>query len=91
MVMRMKTQRPPSTRRKIPARARRPLLVSVVIAQPIPSRGLLLDDLLVSGLVELRRQRLVDAMAESLFQKLTGLTAFTAGEALGLDAGLSGR
>ena len=57
----------------------------------MPSRGLLLDDLLTGGLVELGSQRLVDAMAESLLHELTGLTAFTADKAFGLNAGLPGR
>lgn len=57
----------------------------------MPSRGLLLDDLLVGGLVELGSQRLVDALAESLLYELTGLAAFTADKAFGLHLGLSGR
>ena len=50
-------------------------------------RGLLLTGLLM----KLSRQLFLSSLTQCLFDELTGLTAFTADKALGLDLGLSRR
>ena len=55
------------------------------------SRGLLDGLLLLSSLMKLRRQCLVDALAKCLFEEAAGVAALAANEAFGLYAGLSGR
>lgn len=55
------------------------------------SRELLDGLLLVSRLVKLGGQRLADTLAEGFFNKAARVAAFTANEAFGLHAGLSGR
>ena len=54
--------------------------------------GRLLNDLLLlGGLMELRGERLADALAESLFHEAAGLAAFATGETFRLHVGLPGR
>ena len=74
-----------------PGHTQRPPLVEGISPNVPQSRGLLDGLLLLSGLMELGRQRLADALAERLFEKSAGVTAFAADKALGLHAGLSGR
>ena len=62
------------------------------ISPDVPqSRGLLDGLLLLSSLMKLGRQRLADALAESLFEEAAGVAALAADKAFGLHAGLSGR
>ena len=41
------------------------------------------------GLMKLGREQFIDLLAEGLLDKPAGVTTFTAGEALGLDASLA--
>ena len=52
--------------------------------------GLLNDVLLWDNLMELRRERLFDLLAESFLHDATRLATFAAGKAFGLHVGLSG-
>ena len=78
-------------RRDVRSHTQRPPRVEGISSSVPRSRGLLDGLLLLNALVKLGRQRLADTLAESLFDEAAGVAAFTAHEAFGLHAGLTGR
>ena len=89
--MRKKTPRPLSVRRDVPDTHSTASAVEGISPDVPRSRGLLDGLLLRGGLMELRSERLADALAESLFHEAAGLTTFAARKTFGLHVGLSGR
>lgn len=77
--------------RDVRSHAQRPPLVEWISPNVPRSRGLLDGLLLLNALVELGRERLAGALAESLFDEAAGFAALAADKAFGLHVGLAGR
>ena len=78
-------------RRNLRSHAQRPPQMEGISPKVPHSRGLLDGLWLLTLLMELGGECLVDALAESLLDKAARIAAFTAHETLGLHAGLAGR
>ncbi len=78
-------------RRDFRSHAQRPPRVEGISPNVPRSSGLLDCLLLLNALVELGRERLAGALAESLFDEAARVATFAAHETFGLHVGLAGR
>ena len=78
-------------RRDVRSHAQRPPCVEGISPNVPHSCGLLDCLLLLNDLVELGRECLAGALAESLFNEAARVATFAAHEAFGLHVGLAGR